>query len=238
MHKYVALPRSIGFTLIELLIVIAVIGILGGGQLGRMLAMAAAQLGYHTHIYCPDERNPAEQVTDRLSRKCYTDEAALINFAKQVDVVTYEFENIPVASVEILRRHVPVFPSADVLRVSQDRLQEKDFLNGIGIDTAPYQAASTEAEAQDALEIIGFPAVLKTRRLGYDGKGQVIVKKMEELPKAWAKLKSHEIIIEGFIPFDMEIAVTVARNENGDVETFPVVELDFNPEANLAVLRR
>ncbi len=202
----------------------AVIGILGGGQLGRMLAMAAAQLGYHTHIYCPDERNPAEQVTDRLSRKCYTDEAALINFAKQVDVVTYEFENIPVASVEILRRHVPVFPSADVLRVSQDRLQEKDFLNGIGIDTAPYKAVATEAEAQDALEIIGFPAVLKTRRLGYDGKGQVIVKKMEELPKAWAKLKSHEIIIEGFIPFDMEISVLAARGQDGDIKCFDPAE--------------
>ncbi|MBL4895087.1 MAG: 5-(carboxyamino)imidazole ribonucleotide synthase, partial [Emcibacter sp.] len=114
----------------------AVIGILGGGQLGRMLAMAAAQLGFHTHIYCPDDRNPAEQVTDRLSRDDYDDEAALIRFAKAVDVVTYEFENIPVQSVEILRQHVPVFPSAQVLQVSQDRLHEKDFLNKIGIATA------------------------------------------------------------------------------------------------------
>jgi len=202
----------------------AVIGILGGGQLGRMLAMAAAQLGYHTHIYCPDERNPAEQVTDRLSRHSYTDETALVNFAQKVDVVTYEFENIPVASVEILRKHVPVFPSAEVLRVSQDRLQEKEFLNGIGIDTAPYKAVATETEAKAALNVIGFPAVLKTRRFGYDGKGQAIVRLAEELPDAWAQLKSNEVIIEGFIPFDMEISVLAARGQDGEIRCFDPAE--------------
>ena len=202
----------------------SVIGMLGGGQLGRMLAMAAAQLGYHTHVYCPDEKNPAEQVTDRLSRNSYTDEAALIRFAKAVDVVTYEFENIPVESVEILRQHVPVFPSAEVLRVSQDRLHEKDFLNKIGIETAPYAAAATADEAAELLKDIGYPAVLKTRRFGYDGKGQAIVKRAEDLPAAWDQLKSNEVIIEGFIPFDMEISVLAARGQDGEIKCFDPAE--------------
>ncbi|MCK5425416.1 MAG: 5-(carboxyamino)imidazole ribonucleotide synthase [Emcibacter sp.] len=202
----------------------SVIGILGGGQLGRMLAMSAAQIGYHTHIYCPDEKNPAEQVTDRLSRDSYTDEAALIKFAKAVDVVTYEFENIPVESVEILRQYVPVFPSAEVLRVSQDRLHEKDFLNKIGIDTAPYAAVATEDEAAQALKEINYPAVMKTRRFGYDGKGQAIVKSEQELPGAWAKLNSSDVIIEGFIPFDMEISVLAARGQDGEIKCFDPAE--------------
>ncbi len=202
----------------------SVIGILGGGQLGRMLTMAAAQLGFHCHIYCPDEKSPAEQVTNRLSRKSYTDQAALVEFAKAVDVVTYEFENIPVESVETLRQHVPVFPSAQVLRVSQDRLQEKDFLNKIGIDTAPYAAVATEDEALAALGKIGYPAVLKTRRFGYDGKGQVILKEAADLPNAWAELNSGDIIIEGFIPFDMEISVLAARGQDGDIKCFDPAE--------------
>ncbi|VAV91434.1 N5-carboxyaminoimidazole ribonucleotide synthase, partial [hydrothermal vent metagenome] len=173
------------------------VGILGGGQLGRMLAMAAAQLGFHVHIYCPGERSPAEHVTDRISRNDYSDEAALIRFAKVVDVVTYEFENIPVESVEILRQYVPTFPSANVLRVSQDRLHEKKFLNGIGIATAPYMAVATQDEAAGALKKIGMPAVLKTRRFGYDGKGQATVRSMADLPAAWAKLNSRDVIVEG-----------------------------------------
>ncbi len=202
----------------------SVIGILGGGQLGRMLAMAAAQLGYHTHIYCPDEKNPAEQVTNRLSRSSYTDEVALIRFAKVVDVVTYEFENIPVETVELLNQHVPTFPSAQVLQVSQDRLHEKNFLNKIGVETAPYAAVMTEGEAVEALKIITYPAVLKTRRFGYDGKGQAIVKSPEELSAAWAMLNSSDIIIEGFIPFDMEISVLAARGQDGEIKCFDPAE--------------
>lgn len=202
----------------------SVIGILGGGQLGRMLAMAAAQLGYHTHIYCPDDRNPAEQVTDRISRDSYDDEMALTEFAKAVDVVTYEFENIPVESVDILKQYVPVFPSAQVLQVSQDRLHEKNFLTSLGIETAPYRAVATIAEAEAGLKDIGLPAVLKTRRFGYDGKGQAIVRKMSELPDAWASLKSDNIIIEGFIPFDMEISVLAARGQGGEIKCFDPAE--------------
>jgi len=202
----------------------SVIGILGGGQLGRMLAMAAAQLGFHTHIYCPDDKNPAEQVTDRLSRKSYVDEAALRQFAKAVDVITYEFENIPVETVAFLRQYAPVFPSAQVLEISQDRLHEKDFLNKIGINTAPYAAVATEAEAAKSLTDIGYPAVLKTRRFGYDGKGQAIVRAPEELHSAWASLMSNEIIVEAFIAFDMEISVLAARGQDGEIKCFDPAE--------------
>lgn len=202
----------------------SVIGMLGGGQLGRMMAMAAAQLGFHTHIYCPDENNPAEQVTNRLSRSSYADEAALIRFAKAVDVVTYEFENIPVECVELLSRYVPVFPGAQVLRVSQDRLHEKVFLNKIGIATAPYAAVATQDEAATALKEINYPAVLKTRRFGYDGKGQVIVRGAEDLANAWAKLNSSDVIIEGFIDFDMEISVLAARGQDGEIKCFDPAE--------------
>lgn len=202
----------------------SVIGILGGGQLGRMLAMAAAQLGYHTHVFCPEERCPAEHVTDRISRNSYGDEAALVRFAKSVDVVTYEFENIPVETVEVICQHVTVFPSATVLKVSQDRLQEKNFLNRIGIDTAPYAAVSTAEDAEAALADIGFPAVLKTRRFGYDGKGQAIVKSVSDLSAAWEGLNSTEVIIEGFIPFDMEISVLAARGQDGEIRCFDPAE--------------
>ncbi len=202
----------------------SVIGMLGGGQLGRMLAMAAAQLGYHTHVYCPDDRNPAEQVTDRISRKEYDDEEALIAFARSVDVVTYEFENIPVATVELMRKYVPVFPSARVLQVSQDRLYEKQFLNDIGIGTAPYAGVATESEARAVLRDIGYPAVLKTRRFGYDGKGQAMVRRAEDLAEAWASLKSDAVIVEGFISFDMEISVLAARGQDGEIKCFDPAE--------------
>lgn len=202
----------------------SVIGILGGGQLGRMLAMAAAQLGFRSHIYCPEYKTPAEQVTDRLSRNSYTDERALVEFAQSVDVVTYEFENIPVESVEILNQHVSVFPGAKVLRISQDRLQEKDFLNNTGIETAPYAGVTTMAEAALALKKIGTPAVLKTRRFGYDGKGQAIIRAEAELADAWARLDSNEVIVEGFIPFDMEISVLAARGQDGEIRCFDPAE--------------
>ena len=202
----------------------SVIGMLGGGQLGRMMAMSAAQLGFHTHIYCPDERNPGEQVTDKLTRKAYDDREALSVFAQSVDVVTYEFENIPVESVRFLEQHVAVYPSADVLEIAQDRLFEKDFLNKNGIATAAYRAVNTVEEAVDAVAEIGLPAVLKTRRFGYDGKGQVIVRKAEDVPAAWDALGNDRIIVEGFVPFRMEISVLAARGQDGEVCCFTPVE--------------
>jgi len=202
----------------------AVIGILGGGQLGRMLAMAAAQLGYHTHIYCPDDNNPAEQVTDRLSRKAYDDQEALAEFASQVDVITYEFENIPVETVEALVETTPVFPSSTVLKVSQDRLSEKDFLNDNGIPTAPYLAVDSLDNLRQATDKLGIPAVLKTRRFGYDGKGQVVIKSADQLEQAFNDLGGKQLILEGFIPFTMEISVLVGRGQDGQIKTFVPVE--------------
>ncbi|WP_321397325.1 5-(carboxyamino)imidazole ribonucleotide synthase [Emcibacter sp.] len=198
----------------------ATIGILGGGQLGRMLAMAAAQLGFRSHIYCPDHKFPADQVTDLVTRAAYEDKDSLEAFAASVDVITYEFENIPVETVGWLAGKVPVFPDARVLEVSQDRLQEKGFINALGIATAPYAGAGTAEEALSALEKTGYPAVLKTRRFGYDGKGQAIVRSEGEVKAAFDSLGSDKIIVEGFVNFDMEISVLVARGRDGEVKSF------------------
>ena len=202
----------------------ATIGILGGGQLGRMLAMAAAQLGFRSHIYCPDAKFPADQVTDLVTRASYDDEDSLDWFAGEVDVVTYEFENIPVETVGRLAQKVDVFPDARVLEVSQDRLQEKAFINALGIATAPYAGVGTANEALEALKNIGYPAVLKTRRFGYDGKGQAIVRSEDEVPAAFDSLGSDKIIVEGFVDFDMEISVIVARGRSGEVKAFQPAE--------------
>ena len=200
------------------------IGILGGGQLGRMMSIAAAQLGYKCHIYCPDEDNPAKQVSEKATHASYEDFDALEKFAKEVDVVTYEFENIPVITVEALKLKTVVFPSSRVLKISQDRLSEKNFLNEIGIATAPYADVSNLNEAKKVLEKISYPAVLKTRRFGYDGKGQAIVKSRKDVERAWKKLASDNIIIEGFIDFDMEISVLAVRGQDGEIKCFEPVE--------------
>jgi len=200
------------------------IGILGGGQLGRMMSIAAAKLGYKCHIYCPDIDNPAEQVSEKATHASYEDFEALERFAKEVDVVTYEFENIPVMTVEALKLKTAVFPGSRVLKVSQDRLSEKIFLNDLGLATAPYAGVNHLDEAKKVLEKISYPAVLKTRRFGYDGKGQAIVKSRSDVEKAWERLASDNIIIEGFIDFDMEISVLVVRGQDGKIKCFEPVE--------------
>ena len=200
------------------------IGILGGGQLGRMMSIAAAKLGYKCHIYCPDIGNPAEQVSEKATHASYEDCEALERFAKEVDVVTYEFENIPVMTVEALKLKTAVFPGSRVLKVSQDRLSEKIFLNDLGLATAPYAGVNHLDEAKKVLEKISYPAVLKTRRFGYDGKGQAIVKSRSDVEKAWERLASDNIIIEGFIDFDMEISVLVVRGQDGKIKCFEPVE--------------
>lgn len=200
------------------------IGILGGGQLGRMMSIAAAKLGYKCHIYCPDIDNPAEQVSEKATHASYEDFEALERFAKEVDVVTYEFENIPVMTVEALKLKTAVFPGSRVLKVSQDRLSEKIFLNDLGLATAPYAGVNHLDEAKKVLEKISYPAVLKTRRFGYDGKGQAIVKSRSDVEKAWERLASDNIIIEGFIDFDMEISVLVVRGQDGEIKCFEPVE--------------
>ena len=202
----------------------SIIGMLGGGQLGRMMSMAAAKLGYKTHIYCPEKNNPAEQVSYRATHADYDDISALEKFAGEVDVVTYEFENIPVSTVDTITKTTPVYPNSKVLEVSQDRLTEKNFLNDLGIVTAPYAGISNLAQAVDVLNDISYPAVLKTRRFGYDGKGQAIVKNSDDLATAWQKIGSDKVIVEGFIDFDLEISVLAARGQDGEIKCFVPVE--------------
>ena len=206
------------------------VGVLGGGQLGRMLALAAARLGIKTHVFAPDENCPAAQVAARRTIASYTDEAALKAFAEAVDVVTYEFENVPAETVETLARFgAKVAPGARALAVAQDRLVEKDFVNSIGAKTAPYFAVDDLASLEEGLRRIGRPAILKTRRLGYDGKGQTMIGddqadlKLtwdEAKRKAWEEIGGEPSILEGFIEFDCEISIIGARAGNGDVALY------------------
>ncbi len=200
------------------------IGIMGGGQLGRMIALAAARLGYHCHIYCPDENSPAFHVAQYKTVADYTDEKALTAFAEAVDVVTYEFENIPSQAVALVAAIKPLHPSVKALEVSQDRLAEKSFLAASGVTTAPYRAFETRDELGEAFAEIGKPSVAKTRRFGYDGKGQFMVKRKSDLDAVMDVTKGAPAILEGFVSFDREISVIVARSASGDVAAFPVGE--------------
>ncbi|WP_191251193.1 5-(carboxyamino)imidazole ribonucleotide synthase [Kordiimonas sediminis] len=200
------------------------IGILGGGQLGRMIAMAAARLGYKSHIYCPDRRSPAFQTAHQFTIAEYEDEESLEVFAKSVDVVTYEFENVPAQTADIVARHTLLRPGANALKVAQDRLVEKDFLNDSGVKTAPYAAFTTREELDVAIKTIGRPCVAKTRRFGYDGKGQMMIKARADIDNVLEVTAGAPAILEGFIKFDREISVIVARSESGDVAAFPVGE--------------
>lgn len=200
------------------------IGILGGGQLGRMLALAAAQLGYKCHIYCPEENSPAFQVADTHTLADYENEEALTAFAKSVDVATYEFENVPSQTAATVAAHTLLRPGARALAVAQDRLNEKQFLNEAGVDTAPYMAFHTADELDAAFKAIGRPSVAKTRRFGYDGKGQKLVKTPKDLETVLDVTQNTPAILEGFVPFDREISVIVARSASGDVAAFPVGE--------------
>ncbi len=198
----------------------ATIGILGGGQLGRMLSVAASRLGFKCHIYEPGAAPPAAQVAHALTTAPYEDAAALSAFAASVDVVTYEFENIPTAALDLLEEAVPVRPGREALRVSQDRLTEKEFLRGLGLATAPFASVASEGEMQQAIARIGAPAILKTRRFGYDGKGQVRVDSAAEAGSAWAQLDPAPAILEGFVAFSHEISVIGARGMDGRVACF------------------
>lgn len=200
------------------------IGILGGGQLGRMLALAAAQLGYRAHVFVPDADSPTSQVAAAATVARYDDLDALTRFAAAVDVVTYEFENVPAATAEHLAALKPLHPSPRVLAIAQDRLAEKRFLNGIGVPTAPFRPVSTPAELDAALVELGQPAVLKTVRLGYDGKGQAMIRADSDPATAFAVLRGTEGILEGFVDFRMEASVVVARAGTGETAPFVPVE--------------
>ncbi len=202
----------------------ATIGILGSGQLGRMLALAAARLGFRCHIFAPDRDSPAFDVARETTRAAYTDEQALTRFAQSVDVVTYEFENIPAEATTFLAARVPVLPDPQVLATTQDRVAEKDFVAGLGIGTTPYAAVATAAELAAALDRIGRPAVLKTRRFGYDGKGQAMIDNDTTPEKAWQEVGTQPSILEGFVPFAREVSVVAARATDGTVECFDITE--------------
>lgn len=202
----------------------ATIGIVGGGQLGRMSAMAAARLGYRTHILSPEADGPAAQVASAITVAEYGDEAALRAFAAAVDVVSFEFENVSAAGLDLLASLVPVRPSPAVLRISQDRIAEKAFLNDAGVTTAPWAAVSSPAELEAAVARLGLPAVLKTSRLGYDGKGQAVLRAPEDLAPAFARLAPKPLVLEGFVDFGAELSVVLARGADGAVSAFDTVE--------------
>ena len=210
------------------------IGILGGGQLGRMLAMAAAELGLKTHIYAPEGDCPAAEVATHYTAGAFDDVSCLQEFAKSVDVITLEFENVPVTAVKALIEDGQfVRPGPTALEIAQDRLKEKDFINKIGAATAPYHSVENIADLQAGLDKIGRPAILKTRRLGYDGKGQTRVTDNDidlqgtyekAIEFAWAEVGANPSILEGFIPFVKEISVLGARAVDGTVRFYDCPE--------------
>jgi 5-(carboxyamino)imidazole ribonucleotide synthase len=202
----------------------ATIGILGGGQLARMLAIAAAPLGLRCHVYSPAKDSCAFEVVHATTVADYEDEAALARFAAEVDVITYEFENVPAKTAAFLAGRKPVAPNPNVLELTQDRLIEKNFISELKITTAPYAPVHSATQLADAIGKIGLPAVLKTRRLGYDGKGQAKIVKAADANEAWRSLRGVPCILEGFIAFDREVSVIAARGRDGQVECFEVTE--------------
>ncbi|MBX9760215.1 MAG: 5-(carboxyamino)imidazole ribonucleotide synthase [Beijerinckiaceae bacterium] len=201
----------------------ATIGVLGSGQLGRMLAMAAARLGLNTHIYAPD-RGPAFDVAARHTLAPYEDEAALAAFAESVAVVTYEFENVPAQTAAVLEAHRPVLPRPQALASTQDRLVEKQFLNSLGIATAPFLQVDDAGALARALAQLGRPSILKTRRLGYDGKGQAMVRDGADLAAVFRSIGGQPAILEGVVPFAREVSVVAARGRDGSFAAFDVCE--------------
>lgn len=199
---------------------ISSIGILGGGQLGRMLSVAASRLGFTTHIFAPDADPVAGHVAHRVTSAEYTDDAALTRFAADVDVVTFEFENIPSEALDLLESHCKVLPGRNALAVSQDRLVEKDFLNDLGLVTVDYAGVETEQELADAVAAIGVPSILKTRRLGYDGKGQERLTEPDQATEAWSRVGHAPCILERTVELRCEISVIAARSERGEVVGF------------------
>jgi 5-(carboxyamino)imidazole ribonucleotide synthase len=202
----------------------ATIGILGGGQLGRMLAMAAAQLGFHTHVFSPDTESPAVDVASYWTKAGYDDFEALEKFAANVDLVTYEFENVPVAAVRHVASMRALFPCAEALDIAQDRLTEKNYATSLGIRTAPFTDITHLADLESAVQTIGVPALLKTRRMGYDGKGQVRIDNAAEAAAAWQEIGGQPAILEGMVNFSHEISVIIVRNHAGVTGHFGPIE--------------
>lgn len=208
----------------------AVIGILGGGQLARMMGNAAARLGLKVHIYNPSADCPAAQVANYVTAGAYDDVEAVMAFAKACDVVTYEFENVPAITAKAAASEAPLRPNARALDVAQDRLKEKSFLSAqLGINVANFEDIDNVFTLARALKRLGFPGVLKTRRMGYDGKGQVVIRTQAGIDPAWAalgadKLGTDALILEAFIPFTREVSVIAARGLDGSCKAYPLTE--------------
>jgi len=200
------------------------IGIIGGGQLGRMLAMAASRLNFRTVILEPQADSPAAQLANEQIVGAYDDRASLERLASVSDVITYEFENVPVESARFLETLKPVYPPSRALEVAQDRLVEKTFLNQCGIATASFRAVDSQADLDAALAAFGGAGVLKTRRMGYDGKGQIVFRAGDSASGAYDRLGGVPLILESFIPFEREISIIAARAINGHVECYDAAE--------------
>ena len=201
-----------------------VIGILGGGQLGRMLAMAAARLGLKTCIYNDENHAPAFQVTPLQVAASYEDRNMLTGFAEICDVITFEFENLPAASIEFLAGLKPVRPGVTALATLQDRYSEKSFVDSLALRVAPFAEVNTDMDARSAFERIGGPGIIKTRRFGYDGKGQVKVTSADEAANAMAAFKGASCIYEGFVDFAFEASVVAARGADGAFASYDAPE--------------
>lgn len=196
------------------------IGILGGGQLGRMLSVAASRLGLQCHIFEPGAEPPAGHVAHRVTTAPYDDKDALATFARSVDVITYEFENVPADALDALESLAPIRPGRNALATSQDRLVEKRFLADLSLGVAPFAPVDDANSLRDAIKTIGTPAILKTRRFGYDGKGQVRLSDTTDVDAALTEIANAPAILEGFVPFDLEISVIAARSSSGDIACF------------------
>jgi len=212
------------------------IGILGGGQLGRMLAIAASRLGLKTHIYSDEEAAPAFDVAAERTVGSYADKDALARFAGSCDVVTCEFENVPAETLQTASRAASVFPSAKSFAVAQDRLDEKDFLTGLSIAVAPYARVDTIEDFRGALSRIKPPALLKTRRFGYDGKGQIPIRAKSDIAAAFEAIGQVPALIEGLIRFEREVSIIVVRGQDGALQFYDPVE-NVHQDGILAISR-
>ncbi len=200
------------------------IGVMGGGQLGRMFAIAARRMGYIVQVFTPEEETPAGQFADLTRIAEYSNEAAVRRFANEVDVITFEFETIPIQTVDWCAEDCVVRPAGSILHIAQNRLREKEFLTAAGIPIAPFRAVRNAYELANAVDQIGRPAILKTAAFGYDGKGQQMINARDDFEEIWKAGSADELVLEGAIDFDKEVSVIVARGVDGKTATFPLCE--------------
>jgi len=200
------------------------IGIIGGGQLGRMMALSAKEMGYKIAVLDPTPNSPCGQVSDIEITAEYSNIEAIKQLAKVSDVITYEFENIDVNALEYLDEHSYLPQGSELLKLTRNRLTEKTAIQNLGIKVAPFRLVENEEQFSEAVTKIGLPAVLKTTTGGYDGKGQVVLRSEEDFVEALELVKKQQCILEGWVPFEKELSIIVARNSNGEVNTFPIAE--------------